>query len=73
MGWFGPRGLASLILAFLVLKDFTLENIDSILDVVSITVGLSVLLHGISAWPGSQAYANWVDRTGPGALERKHS
>jgi NhaP-type Na+/H+ or K+/H+ antiporter len=69
MGWFGPRGIASLILAVLVLKDFTLENIDAILDIVSITVGLSVLLHGISAWPGSQAYANWFAKIEPGALE----
>jgi len=69
LGWFGPRGIASLILAVLVLKDFTLENIDVIIDIVSITVGLSVLLHGISAWPGSQAYANWVERTGPQDLD----
>lgn len=71
MGWFGPRGIASLIIVVLVLKDFTLENIDVIIDVVSITVGLSVLLHGISAWSGSQAYANWSKRTGPGSLESK--
>jgi NhaP-type Na+/H+ or K+/H+ antiporter len=65
IGWFGPRGLASLILAVLILKDFTLENIDVIIDVVSITVGLSVLLHGISAWAGSQAYADWIKATEP--------
>jgi NhaP-type Na+/H+ or K+/H+ antiporter len=61
MGWFGPRGLASIVFIELVLKE-ALPAAHLIEQVVLVTVGLSVLLHGLSAWPGSQAYAGWFER-----------
>jgi len=70
LGWFGPRGIASLILALLVAKQFALDNVALVLDIVTITVALSVVLHGVSAWPGSQAYADWIKSNGMGPLER---
>ena len=68
LGWFGPRGIASLILAALVAKKFDVPNIDTILAVVAVTVALSVLLHGLSAAPGSSSYGDWLRRSGLGPL-----
>ncbi len=59
MGWFGPRGLATIVFAALVVTDADLPGTPTITLVASFIVGLSVLLHGVTAYPGSQAYANW--------------
>lgn len=56
MGWFGPRGLASILFAFLVLEE-GVPGRDLILVVVVITVLMSVYAHGVTAWPASKAYA----------------
>jgi NhaP-type Na+/H+ or K+/H+ antiporter len=59
MGWFGPRGLATIVFAALVVTDADLTGTPTINVVAAVIVGSSVLLHGLSAYPGSQAYANW--------------
>ncbi|MGI9528735.1 MAG: cation:proton antiporter, partial [Acidimicrobiia bacterium] len=64
MGWFGPRGLASLIFGAIVLEEADIPNTDLITTVVALTVGLSILLHGITAGPGANAYANWFESQG---------
>ncbi|MCB0828122.1 MAG: sodium:proton antiporter [Solirubrobacterales bacterium] len=57
MGWFGPRGLASIILALVVLEDEPeLPAIPTVFAAMTITVLASVLAHGISARPLSRAY-----------------
>jgi NhaP-type Na+/H+ or K+/H+ antiporter len=61
MGWFGPRGLATIVFAALVVSDADLPGTDTITLVAASIVGLSVLLHGLTAYPGSQAYANWYE------------
>ena len=48
MGWFGPRGLASVIFALLA-SDELGQKASTVVTVVSITVALSVLAHGLSA------------------------
>jgi NhaP-type Na+/H+ or K+/H+ antiporter len=65
LGWFGPRGLASLVFAVTVVADSQLPEGDTINLVVATTVALSVLLHGMTAYPGSRAYANWFEKTSP--------
>ncbi len=50
IGWFGPRGLASVIFALLAFDQLG-RQADLVLTAVSITVGLSILLHGLSANP----------------------
>jgi NhaP-type Na+/H+ or K+/H+ antiporter len=50
IGWFGPRGLASVIFALLAFDQLGQEA-DLVLTVVSVTVALSILLHGFSANP----------------------
>ncbi len=54
MGWFGPRGLASLLFALLVLEDLHVEQAEFIQAVVATTVLFSIVLHGITAAPLSK-------------------
>ncbi len=62
LGWFGPRGAASIVFALLLLEEEQgLPNQELILTVVFVTVGLSVLAHGASAAPLATRYANWLD------------
>ncbi|MBT8246485.1 MAG: cation:proton antiporter [Acidimicrobiia bacterium] len=62
MGWFGPRGLATIVFGALVAEDADLAGIDTIVAVAAITVGMSVPLHGLTSYPGSAAYANWYEQ-----------
>ncbi len=64
MGWFGPRGLASIVFAVIV-EDTHQAHAGTILTACYLTVGLSVLLHGLSAAPLVSRYAIWY-RTAAG-------
>jgi NhaP-type Na+/H+ or K+/H+ antiporter len=58
-GWFGPRGLATIVFALTIVEDADLAGTETIVEVATITVLLSVLAHGLSApWLVGQ-YANW--------------
>lgn len=59
LGWFGPRGLASLLFALLVLEDLGVEQAETIQSIVGITVFASILLHGLTAAPLSALYGKW--------------
>ena len=61
MGWFGPRGLATIILTIEIIGESDLRGGTTIADAALLTVGLSVLLHGATAWWGSNAYADYVE------------
>jgi NhaP-type Na+/H+ or K+/H+ antiporter len=62
MGWFGPRGLASIVLGLIVVAEAPLlTGRERIEQVVALTVLFSVLLHGLTAAPLSAAYARRVD------------
>jgi sodium/hydrogen antiporter len=72
MGWFGPRGLASIVLGLVVVAEAPLiAGRDEMGVVVALTVLLSVLLHGVSAAPLSTAYAHRVEKMAPDAQENK--
>jgi NhaP-type Na+/H+ or K+/H+ antiporter len=62
IGWFGPRGLASLVFAALLILDSDVSETDPIISVVVLTVAMSLVLHGVSAFFGANAYANWYER-----------
>ena len=68
IGWFGPRGLASLVFVGTVVFGNDIEGGDDILTVGALTVCLSVILHGITAWPAAQRYGAWFRRTSDGAM-----
>jgi NhaP-type Na+/H+ or K+/H+ antiporter len=59
VGWFGPRGLASIVFAVIVLEEAALPHVDLLIATVLITVGLSVYAHGLTALPLTNAYARW--------------
>ena len=70
VGWFGPRGLASIVFAIIVLEGAELPHVELLITTVVITVGLSVLAHGLSAGPLSDAYARWfAARSEPPPME----
>ena len=50
MGWFGPRGLASIVFAVIVLNEH-LAGGSTIISTVVCTIVLSVIAHGLSANP----------------------
>jgi sodium/hydrogen antiporter len=61
MGWFGPRGLASIVFALILLEESNLPHEATILQAIYLTVGLSVLLHGMTAAPLADRYGRWYD------------
>lgn len=65
VGWFGPRGLASIVFAVIVVEESGLPQEHLIAQVVYLTVGLSVLAHGLSAAPLAARYARWFARHPP--------
>jgi len=56
IGWFGPRGLASIVFAVIVL-DSKLPHADLVAMTVTCTIILSIIAHGISANPLVAAFA----------------
>jgi len=63
-GWFGPRGLASIVFTVIVLDEGHLPGIKTITVVVVFTIVLSVYAHGLSARPLVDRYGTWF-RTHP--------
>jgi sodium/hydrogen antiporter len=61
IGWFGPRGLASIVFALIVLHDADLPHEGTILTATYVTVGLSVLAHGVTAAPLTRRYVSWFE------------
>jgi sodium/hydrogen antiporter len=59
LGWFGPRGLASIVFVLILLQETDLPERSLMLTVVTWTVALSVYAHGLTAGPGASRYANW--------------
>jgi sodium/hydrogen antiporter len=59
LGWFGPRGLASIVFVLILLEETELPERPLMLAVVTWTVALSVYAHGLTAWPGANRYADW--------------
>ena len=71
-GWFGPRGLASIVLGLIVVEEAPLlPGRNEIESVVALTVLLSVLLHGITAAPLSAVYASRVRGMAADAQEKQ--
>ena len=51
IGWFGPRGLASVVFALLALEEIGERAAGSAIAVITFTVLLSVVAHGVTADP----------------------
>ncbi len=62
LGWFGPRGLASIVFAVIVIEESQLPHEHPIVLAIYLTVGLSVFAHGFTAAPLANRYAGWFER-----------
>jgi len=75
LGWFGPRGVASILFALLVLEDSGVDVRHEIFTIVVLTVLLSIIAHGMTAVPGVKWYASrvGVEEKRPGMAEHDHA
>jgi len=69
MGWFGPRGLGSIVLGLLAVQQVRASGIPLMRLGLIATVLLSIFAHGFSASPGIRLYAQQVARLGTDAPE----
>ena len=70
MGWFGPRGLASVVFTLLAIEELSGTDVDlPLLEIATWTILLSVILHGISAHPLARAYGERIRAGDPTAPE----
>jgi NhaP-type Na+/H+ or K+/H+ antiporter len=60
IGWFGPRGLASIVFSILILEEpQALPHQDVLMTTAIVTIGLSAVVHGLTAAPLAERYASW--------------
>jgi NhaP-type Na+/H+ or K+/H+ antiporter len=71
MGWFGPRGLASIVLGLVAVQEVQTANVSLLRLGVIATVLFSIFAHGLSAAPVINLYANQIDKMSADAPERK--
>jgi NhaP-type Na+/H+ or K+/H+ antiporter len=72
VGWFGPRGIASILYIFTVMDTEGLEGKEVIYAAAMITVLLSILAHGMTAAPLADWYGKRVSKVvEPDAGERE--
>ena len=60
LGWFGPRGLASILFALLVVEEDRLETGPFLVAIVSLTVLASAVFHGLTSYPLARRYGEYV-------------
>ncbi|MEM7030222.1 MAG: cation:proton antiporter, partial [Chloroflexota bacterium] len=70
LGWFGPRGIASILYCLLILEAAELAGRDTMYSIIMITVLMSIFAHGLTAvpwsnWYGAHAEANKGDTSMP--------
>jgi NhaP-type Na+/H+ or K+/H+ antiporter len=59
VGWFGPRGLATIVFAVILIDESSLPHERTLLLAVVATIGISVLAHGLTARPLTNRYVRW--------------
>jgi NhaP-type Na+/H+ or K+/H+ antiporter len=59
LGWFGPRGLASIVFGVVVVEGAQLPHIGTLITTITVTVAISVVVHGVTAAPLARRYAAW--------------
>jgi sodium/hydrogen antiporter len=69
IGWFGPRGLASVVFSLIALDELARTTIaPKLLEVATLTILGSVVLHGVTARPLAALYGRRV-QADPDAVE----
>ncbi len=64
VGWFGPRGIASILYLLMLVSNIGIEGYETVLSTGVQAILFSVVLHGVTASPLAKRY---------GALEAKTS
>ncbi|MDT5018462.1 MAG: sodium/hydrogen antiporter [Mycobacterium sp.] len=57
IGWFGPRGLGTMVLGLLLIEEGETHLESGITEVVAVTVTLSLVVHSLTVWPGIKLLA----------------
>ncbi len=70
LGWFGPRGLASILFALLVSQELDSPHVDTILEIAVWTVLASIYAHGVSASPWAARLGTRLSSAHPDVAER---
>jgi NhaP-type Na+/H+ or K+/H+ antiporter len=63
LGWFGPRGLASIVFGVVVVEASGLPHTSELVLALTATIALSVFAHGVTAAPLARRYALWHARS----------
>lgn len=65
IGWFGPRGLASVVFTLVALEEFERSHVgNTLVEAATWTILLSVVLHGITASPLATRYGALIRKAG---------
>ena len=59
VGWFGPRGLATIVFAVILIDESALPHESVMLLAVVATIGISLFAHGLTARPLTNRYVTW--------------
>jgi sodium/hydrogen antiporter len=62
MGWFGPKGVATMTFSLLVLGQGIAQG-ERIFNIAALAVFASILVHGLTDTPGANAIARHAERT----------
>jgi NhaP-type Na+/H+ or K+/H+ antiporter len=73
LGWFGPRGLASIVFAVILIDDTELPHLQTLLLAITVTIALSVYAHGLTARPLTERYTRWWNSHPRDALPKMES
>jgi NhaP-type Na+/H+ or K+/H+ antiporter len=69
IGWFGPRGLASIVFGIIALDALPAADGQPVVALITLTVVLSVLLHGVTARPLARRYGERTSNRDDGDTE----
>jgi sodium/hydrogen antiporter len=61
VGWFGPRGLATIVFAVILIDESSLPHEQTMLLAVVATIALSIYAHGLSSRPLTDRYVRWYE------------
>ena len=62
LGWFGPRGLASILFAMIIVERAEIPHREQIVAIVIATALVSIFAHGASASPAARYYGRRLER-----------
>jgi NhaP-type Na+/H+ or K+/H+ antiporter len=71
MGWFGPKGVATMAFSLLVLGR-NIEEGRRIFDIAALAVMTSIIVHGLTDHPGSEWMARHAEEERRRELEEEH-